>query len=118
MVLLNIDPGQTGFFGFLFFYLSLFLALTGTIALVGLLIRSYTLKHEMIFRLVTRSFRQGLFFSVLIIGTLLLQSQRLLTWWNTIFLVIGLTALEFFFVSDKRRRVPLRENYFDQEDIV
>lgn len=115
VVLFKIDPTETNFLGFLLFYISLFLASAGTISLIALLIRAYMVRDELIFRLVTRSFRQGLLFSLLIIGTLFLQSKRYLTWWNLLLLIFGLTALEFFFVSNKKQR-PVLEQKDDAEN--
>jgi hypothetical protein len=40
--------------------------------------------------------------AVLITGLILLQSQRLLTWWNIILFILGLTVLEFFLISYKK----------------
>jgi len=103
MVLFFIDPTQAGFIGLLFFYLSLFLALTGTISLIGFFLRTLILKNEIVFRHVIISFRQAVFFSMVIVGSLFLESKDLFTWWNITFLVLFLTVLEFFFISQRRR---------------
>jgi hypothetical protein len=59
-VLGSIDPTQAGFFGFLFFYASLFLALTGTFSVIGFLIKKIVLKNDqVIFHHVRSTFRQG-----------------------------------------------------------
>jgi len=103
MVLFFIDPTQAGFIGLLFFYLSLFLALTGTISLISFFLRTLILKNEIVFRHVIISFRQAVFFSMVIVGSLFLESKDLFTWWNITFLVLFLTVLEFFFISQRRR---------------
>ncbi|PIY78796.1 MAG: hypothetical protein COY82_00570 [Parcubacteria group bacterium CG_4_10_14_0_8_um_filter_35_7] len=103
VVLFFIDPTQAGFIGLLFFYLSLFLALTGTISLIGFFLRTLILKNEIVFRHVIISFRQAVFFSMVIVGSLFLESKDLFTWWNITFLVLFLTVLEFFFISQRRR---------------
>jgi len=103
LVINFIDPTSAGLIGFIFFYLSLFLALTGTITIIGLLIRMRITKEEFITKEVEIAFRQGMLFSFLIIGLLFLQSQRLLTWWNIILFILALTILEFFFISFKRQ---------------
>ena len=56
-VFLTINPDITNWFGFLLFYLSLFLALIGTSAIVGFLIRFIWLKHELVFNSVKIAFR-------------------------------------------------------------
>ena len=99
MVILYINPFQAGILGFLFFYVSLLLALIGTFSLAGFLIRIILIKKEVISKLVGISFRQAILFAVLIVGLLFLQSKQLLTWWNILLLVLALTILEFFFIS-------------------
>ncbi|MEA2088396.1 MAG: hypothetical protein U9O55_00965 [Patescibacteria group bacterium] len=101
-ILFFINPFETDFLGFLFFYLSLFLSLVGTIAIIASIIRRVFIKDKILFRHVVISFRQAIFFSILIISCLLLQSQRLLTWWNMMFLVLALVVFELFAISKKR----------------
>jgi len=103
LVLYLIDPTETGLLGFVFFYLSLFLALAGTLSVVGLLLRMKFGKGELIFKTVTISFRQATMLAFLVIGGLLLKSKNLLTWWNVLFLVLALTVLESFFLSYKKK---------------
>lgn len=103
-VVQSVDPFDTDIVGYFLFYSSFSLALAGTFALVGLLFRTLLLKQELMFQKVAISFRQGIFFAILIDGFLILQSQRLLTWYNIAFLVIGLTIAEFFVISRKPSR--------------
>lgn len=102
VVINNIDPTETGFLGFDFFYFSLFLAITGTLSVIGFFVRKLVLKEELAFRHVAVSFRQGILFAILIVGSLVLQSHKLLTWWNIILFILALTVLEFFFISFKK----------------
>ncbi len=101
LVLRTTDPLESGFLGFLFFYLTLFFALVGTFSVIGFFIRKLALKDELAFRHVVVSFRQAILFSILITGSLILQSLSLLTWWNIILFILALTVLEFFFISFK-----------------
>ena len=103
-VVQSVDPFDTDMVGYFLFYSSFSLALAGTFALVGLLFRTLLLKQELMFQKVAISFRQGIFFAILIDGFLILQSLRLLTWYNIAFLVIGLTIAEFFVISRKPMR--------------
>jgi hypothetical protein len=98
-VLFNVNPEITNWLGFLLFYLSLFLSLVGTSAIIGFLIRFIGLKHELAFRSVKDAFRQSFLFSFFIAATLLLLSQNLFSWVNLFLLVIGLSVLEFFMIS-------------------
>lgn len=103
-VLYLIDPTEAGILGFVFFYLSLFLSLVGTISVIGLLFRMKWGKEELIFKTVFVSFRQAIMLSTLLVGSLFLKSKNLLTWWNAVFLILALTILEFFFVSYKKKQ--------------
>ena len=98
-ILWMVNPEATNWAGFLLFYLSLFLALVGIIAIIAFLIRFIGLKHELAFRSVKNAFRQSFLFSSFIIMILFLLSQELFSWLNVIFLVIGLSVLEFFIIS-------------------
>ena len=100
-VVQSVDPFDTDGAGYFLFYSSFSLALAGTFALLGLLFRTILLKQELMFQKVAISFRQGIFFAILIDGFLILQSMRLLTWYNIAFLIIGLTIAEFFVISRK-----------------
>ena len=102
LVLSMINPSEAGILGFLFFYLSLFFALMGTGALVGLGIRQFRESEEIIYRQVLISFRQGIFFASLLCGLLFLQSFRLLAWWNISLLIFALALLELFFLTYRR----------------
>lgn len=104
MVVFNVDPDVTGIAGLILLYVTLLLSLTGTISLIGLLIRRLFNKKQLLVRQVAISFRQAISFAILIVALLFLQSQRLLTWWNLIILLAALTILEFFLISYKKRR--------------
>jgi len=104
MVIFSFDPGEIGVAQFILFYVCLLFALTGTISLIGLLIRSFVHKKALIVRQVAISFRQAISFAILIVALLYLQSHRLLTWWNLVILLAALTMLEFFLISYKKRR--------------
>ncbi|MFA5413817.1 MAG: hypothetical protein WC348_04785 [Patescibacteria group bacterium] len=103
-VLYLIDPTQAGFLGFTFFYLSLFLSIVGTMSVLGLILRMKLGKEELVFKTVTTSFRQATLLGLLVIGGLILKSQRILTWWNILFLLLALIVIEFFFISYAKKR--------------
>jgi len=104
IVLLYLDPATAGWLGFSLFYISLFLALVGVFALIGLGFRLYILRHEVVFRQVTVAFRQAFSFAFLAVAALFLQSQGLLTWWNMLFLIAALTFFEFAILVWQRPR--------------
>jgi len=101
-IIRTINPEITNWLGFTLFYISLFLALVGSSSMLGFIIRFVALKHELVSQSVTTSFRQSFLFAIFIIIVLFLLSHNLLTWFNLIFLIIGLSVLEFFLLSYKR----------------
>ena len=103
IVILNTNPYEAGTMSFIFFYLSLLLSLTGTITVIGIFVRLSILRRDdFISRRVSASFRQGALLAVVICAGLYLMSKNLLTWWNVVFFILGISLLEFFFISLKR----------------
>lgn len=98
-VLYYIDPESTGVIGLSLFYISLFFALIGTFTLAGFFIRIWFQKTEMLFQHVGVAFRQSMFFSLLVVGAVILQGMRLLTWWNAALFILFLATLEYFFLA-------------------
>lgn len=103
-VIITVSPQQAGIWGFILFYASITCALVGTFSLLGFLIRMVLLRQELMFHKVAISFRQALFFAILIDCVLVLQSYRLLTWYNLVFLVLILTVAELFIISKRAIR--------------
>ncbi len=99
MVILFISPNEIGSLTFLLFYLILALAVTGTLTIVGFLVRKLFNKNELAFEHVMVSFRQAIWLSLILIISLYLQSKQLLAWWNAILLIMGLGLIEFFYLS-------------------
>jgi hypothetical protein len=98
-ILFTVNPEVTNWIGFLLFYIALFMALTGTAALIGFTIRFIALKQKLAFRLVKEAFRQSFLFACLAVVSLLLLSQNIFTWLNLFFLIVSLSILEFFLIS-------------------
>lgn len=102
-VLGNIDPEQAGFFGFLFFYASLFLALAGTFSVIGFLIKKIILKDDQIvFHHVKSTFRQGMLTATVIVAGLILLQTKLLTWWNAVLLVLLFAMIEGIIFTSRK----------------
>ncbi|MDD4995465.1 MAG: hypothetical protein PHW53_03325 [Patescibacteria group bacterium] len=103
IIIFKTNPYETGALGFIFFYASLFLSLIGTLTVAGIFVRMIILKRDdFISRRVAASFRQGAFLAAVAVAGLYLMSRGLLTWWNVLFFVAGVSLLEFFFISIKR----------------
>ncbi|HZJ41824.1 MAG TPA: hypothetical protein VFD51_02300 [Patescibacteria group bacterium] len=99
-----IDPFATNWLGFLLFYISLFIALSGLSTLLGFLIRFVILKKGLAFNLVKLSFRQSFLFSLFLVFALFLQANNLLNWINSIFIILGFSVLELFLIGSKKNR--------------
>ncbi|MFA6553258.1 MAG: hypothetical protein WCT27_02425 [Patescibacteria group bacterium] len=99
-----MNPDEGGVVGFTMFYLSLFLALIGTFSLLGFFIRVWFSKETFIFRHLGVATRQSLWFSILLIVTLMFQGGGMLKWWSALLLVLFLVLMEFFFITRKVAR--------------
>ncbi len=100
-VLYFMNPTEAGSIGFLLFYISLFFASLGTFSLLGFFLRVWFSKEQIIFRHLGIATRQSLWFSALVILTLLLQAGNFLKWWSILLLLFFMLLLEFFFLSRK-----------------
>ncbi len=84
-VIVQIDPFETGPVGFVFFYVSLFFALIGTISLMIFgIYRLFGAREMPLFRHVRMSFRTAVVLSSLALVGLYLQSLSVLSLFNTL----------------------------------
>ncbi len=105
VVLFRLDPIETGIIGLLLFYITLFAALVGTIAVAGVLYRVLVLKRQQIvMREVRISFRHGVMLAFVAVATLALSAQNLLVWWNMVGLFTVLCVVEYVFVAMEESR--------------
>ena len=102
MVVFYLGASAAGTMGFIFFYLSLLVAVVGSTTLVGFGLRHWLHRDEGVFRQVAISFRQGVLLGIVVLLALMLQAEKLLTWWNFGILLLALTIVEFFFLSIRR----------------
>ncbi|MFH0874017.1 MAG: hypothetical protein V1846_04255 [Candidatus Komeilibacteria bacterium] len=91
-----INPQTATPLEFTFFYASLLLSLIGTLSLLGLAVRwlFQGRKRGQMYR-VSMAFRQACLWAVALVIALALQSQRLLSWWLILLLVIAFATIEF-----------------------
>jgi len=94
-----VDPEKSGAAGKLLFYVVLFFILGGLFNLFLLWIRKKTLGVDGAALNVVLSFRQGMLLSIFVIGLLLLQSFRVLIWWDGMLLFAGIFLVELYFLS-------------------
>lgn len=96
IVVLNVNPKESGLLGFGMFFLTLLMGLLGFITLAELLIRLYALKrHEVVIREVKVSFRHAVWLSLISILSLIFSSQGWLSWWVLIVFIVVAGILEY-----------------------
>ncbi len=108
VILFYFNPDQASFWGFGLFYLSLFLALSGSIFLLGDWLAAKIFKNQLMIYRLKSSIRHSLLFVILILGWAFLKSHDLLRWWNLALLILILAVLEFFFISSQKKVIHER----------
>lgn len=105
IVLINVDPFESGPAGFVFFFVTLAVGLVGTltIALVGYRV-GLLRKAEMVSREVKVSFRHALLLTTVAVTSLILSSQGLLHVWVLVVLILCAGVLEYLSLLVQRSR--------------
>jgi hypothetical protein len=94
-----LDPLEAGVAGLFLFFLTLFLAVESTAALVGYGVRRLVQPGQLAAYRVRPALRQGIWLGIFLNLLLFLQLQRLLQWWITVLVVILFLSLELVFLS-------------------
>lgn len=94
-ILWFVDPFTSGRIPHVFFYLTLFLSLTGLMTLIGAWARK-TMAPGMFTEQLRISFRQAILLSLLILALLILQVLNLLFWWVGVSIILFIITLEIF----------------------
>ncbi len=94
-----VDPDAAGLVGKVLFYASVFFFLSGFFNLLLLRLRKRQVNAENAFSNISLSFRQGILLALFSIGLLILQSFRVLIWWDGLLLLAGVFLIELYFVS-------------------
>jgi hypothetical protein len=97
-----INPETTNWLGFALFYLTIFVSLSGTAALLGFVVRFNLMRKELAFQSVRIAFRQSFFFALFIVLLLLMMSQNLFSWLNLLLLLFIFAILELFMINYHR----------------
>jgi hypothetical protein len=95
LTILTVPPETGGIAAQLFFFAALFLALAGTLTLLGVLGRMRTSGRLASLHL-TPAFRQGALIAGGAVGILLLQRVHLLRWWTVLILCGALFVTDLF----------------------
>ena len=101
LILFTVDPFDSHWIAKLFFYLTLFVAISGTLSIASVFYRARKYVNEPQFRHVAMSVRQSLLFTIAIIASLFLMSISLLNIWTSILLVASVSCIELFFITKK-----------------
>lgn len=107
LTIVNTNPGQGGQSALLSFYISLFVALLGTLTLLGYAARLVLSNNELKYQHIRVAFRQALLVSLLVTAALLLQAIRLLSWWDILLLVV-IAALAELYLRSHGRSISVR----------
>jgi hypothetical protein len=102
LILNTVPPRSGGALGELFFFGALFLAITGTLTILGVLGRIRASSALPSVHL-GASFRQGALLAIAAVGALLLQRFHILRWWNI--LLLGGALLMLDLALTRRRRL-------------
>ena len=105
LVLFNFDPFFSGNIALAFFYISLFLATTGTVSVFGFLLKKLIIKNdEIIFRHIKKTFRQGIIFSCFLVTFLFLSHEKLMNWLNGFLLVSLYLFIEGIIFTNRKHK--------------
>jgi len=105
-ILVYFSPQTSSAGVFSLFYLALLISAAGIFTLIGFFIRQISRKKRIplsqgqVVRNLEVSFRQGFLLSIILVSVLILQSQRLLYWWDLAALV-GLVGLAEWWLAKK-----------------
>jgi len=98
-----IDPVHTGLLGFLLFYVTLAIALIGTLSLFGAGLRAWSHPEEHPSRHTIRSFRQSILLTLLMLSICIMLSAGVLRWWSLILAVLIIGLIELIIISIQRK---------------
>ncbi len=98
-IISTINPLTTNSLGFILFYSSLFFALSGSVFLIGFLLRFIVFRQKLAFYYVKIAFRQSFLLALFLCVLLFLFAQALINWLNLILLLTVFIILEVFFSS-------------------
>lgn len=104
MILFNVSPKDSGFPGFLMFYITLSIAIVGTLTVIMTVLRVHILKRKVLGREIRKAFRHSVFFAVVMIVSLALSASSTFHAWHVILLVAIASIIEYFFLQFYRGR--------------
>ena len=105
IIVLSVNPFTAQAVVVAVFYLTLFLAVAGTFALAGFVLRLGVLgKKKLVSFQVFIAFRQAMLLAGLVVALLFLRSRGQLNWLTILAALAVLTVVEFIFISVRFKR--------------
>lgn len=99
LVITRLSPYENMEMALSFFFLTLFIALSSTLGVIGFYFRVWLYKNEIFYRHIGVALRQGVFLSLITVFCLVFQIIKVLTWWSGLLLILISVFLEFYFSS-------------------
>ncbi|MFH0776417.1 MAG: hypothetical protein V1936_02290 [Patescibacteria group bacterium] len=99
IVVWRLDPFTSTALAVPFFLAALFLALTGTLALLGFYLRVWFRRGEIYLQHISIALRQAIFLTIATEVALIFQVLRILTWWDGILIAAAVGLFEIYFSS-------------------
>ena len=103
-VLQTMNPVEAGLTAFIFFYFTLFLSLVGTLSMLELIFRVGIRRDAMITREVRVSVRHAILLALGGSTALWLSSNRALSWYWILLLIICMSVVEYLFLAVQTSR--------------
>lgn len=94
-----IDPEKGGIPGRFIFYFTFFLFLSGVFVLILSFLRRRFGKNGVVLSDLGVSFREGILLALLVVILFILQSFRVLIWWDGLLVVAGIFLVELYFLT-------------------
>jgi hypothetical protein len=98
-LLVYFEPLTAGLSILTLFYLSLFIGVSGTLFFIGFSWRRISQPRGIAFQQANTSFRQAILLAIILVGALILQSQRMLNWGSLLALVAIVGLVEWWATS-------------------
>lgn len=99
VVINNLSPFISGYLALSLFYSSLFIALTGTLAILNYYLRMALNKNKNNYQNLNIALRQASLLSVMVCVSLIFQRLRVLTWWDAMLMLIIIVLAEYYFMA-------------------
>lgn len=93
----NIDPDKSDFLTLAAICGALFLSISGILTFIGFYGRIKLYNHEVIFANLAPAARQATLIAAIVVTLLILQTLRVLSYWDTGLIILAAICLELFF---------------------